>query len=75
MFEPADVRVRVMSLIEEGFPDATIEQTFADIGMDSLDVVQFMHDIDEEFDVDIPQTSFRNFNSPKDVGDWVAIQG
>ena len=75
MADTADIRARLMQLIAEDFPEATAEQSFADMGMDSLDMVQLFYDVDDEFDVDIPQTSFRYFNCVKDIEEWIELQG
>jgi acyl carrier protein len=62
-----DVIQRVRSVVakNKGIPaDAvSLDSTFADLGMDSLDAVNLLFALEEEFDISIPDHEARTINS------------
>lgn len=52
------------SLISKGFDTST---PFTEAGLDSMDVVTAIVDIEEEFDIDIPLESIQELNNIDDV--------
>lgn len=52
------------SLISKGFNTST---SFSEAGLDSMDLVTAIVDIEEEFDIDIPLESIQKLNSIDDV--------
>ena len=54
----ADIEKRVIGVVSDFFwPDevaVTRETRFAEIGLDSLDMVELVMELEDEFDVDIP---------------------
>lgn len=66
----ADIISQQMGVDVEGI---THTSNLADLGADSLDVVEIMIEIEEEFDITIPDSDFEQMNN---VGDIVAyIEG
>ena len=47
----------------------TIDSTFADLGIDSLDGVNIMFALEEEFKIDIPDSVAQNMRSVRQVVD------
>lgn len=45
-----------------------------DLGLDSLDQVELMSAIEEEFGVEIPDSEAENLQHPKDVAKWLSEQ-
>ncbi|MFG1488996.1 phosphopantetheine-binding protein [Oceanospirillum sp. HFRX-1_2] len=52
------------NLISKGFDTST---SFSEAGLDSMDLVTAIVDIEEEFDIDIPLESIQKLNSIDDV--------
>ena len=44
---------------------------FMDLGLDSFDLVQIICEIEEEFDVEIPDKVLKNFTTVGDVADYL----
>ena len=63
---------RIKPIIVEQFDveedSVTAETKFEDIGADSLDIVELVMALEEEFDIEIPDTSIEDITS---VGDLV----
>jgi acyl carrier protein len=47
----------------------TIDSTFAELGIDSLDGVNILFALEEEFKIDIPDTVAQNMKSVRQVAD------
>ena len=45
------------------FEDVTNESTFDDLGADSLDVFEFVMDLEEEFDIEIDEETCENIDN------------
>ena len=58
-------RVRAVVAKNKGVPvdSVSLDSTFADLGMDSLDAVNLLFALEEEFDVSIPDHEARTINS------------
>ena len=44
---------------------------FMDLGLDSFDLVQIICEIEDEFDVEIPDKVLKNFTTVGDVADYL----
>ena len=68
-----DVADKVIEIItrEQHFEPGkvTIEATFAELGIDSLDGVNIMFALEEEFKIDIPDSVAQNMRSVRQVVD------
>ena len=49
----------------------TIESTFADLGLDSLDSVNMLFDLESEFDISIPDEEARNIKTVREMVEGV----
>ena len=49
----------------------TIESTFADLGVDSLDSVNMLFDLESEFDISIPDEEARNIKTVREMVEGV----
>ncbi len=61
-----DVFSKVADLIaKKGIPHEkiTLESSFEDLGMDSLDAVELIADLEEVFNVNIPNSELQNFKT------------
>ena len=71
-----DVSQKVMEIIaREQHLDATkitLDSTFAELGIDSLDGVNILFALEEEFKLDIPDTVAQNMKSVRQVVDSLA---
>jgi acyl carrier protein len=67
-----DVFAKVKELVLARFSleeeDLTLETTFESVGADSLDIVELIMEIEEEFDVEIPDEDMKKMTT---VGDMV----
>jgi acyl carrier protein len=66
-------RVRAVVAKNKGIPEDTVslDATFADLGMDSLDAVNLLFALEEEFDISIPDHEARTINSVRGMVDGV----
>jgi acyl carrier protein len=66
-------RVRSVVAKNKGIPvDAvSLDSTFVDLGMDSLDAVNLLFALEEEFDVSIPDSEARTINSVRGMVEGV----
>jgi acyl carrier protein len=66
-----DVTVRVMTVIAKsqriGLETITPESTFVELNIDSLDGLQLVFALEEEFGVDIPDDAAKEFRSVGEV--------
>jgi len=51
--------------------NVTIESTFADLGLDSLDSVNMLFDLESEFDISIPDEEARNIKTVREMVEGV----
>jgi acyl carrier protein len=68
--EPIDRKVREIVALQLGLGDEDIqpESTFIDdLGADSLDVIELIMALEEEFEVDIPDEDIEEFETVQDV--------
>lgn len=45
----------------------TVDSTFADLGVDSLDAIEVLFEVEEEFDLSIPNEALRGMTCVRDV--------
>ena len=68
-------RIRSVIVEQLGIEDietVTLETTFIDdLGADSLDVVELIMALEEEFDIEIPETEAENITSIGDVVEYI----
>ena len=46
-----------------------LDSTFEELGVDSLDAMEVLFEVEEQMDVDIPDTAVRSMNDVRDVVD------
>jgi acyl carrier protein len=64
-----DTTARIREMLVEDYPEARGEsQRFAEVGMDSLDYLGFLHRVEDEFDVELPKGS-----TPDDVAELAGL--
>lgn len=72
-----EITERVIRVIAEyqHVEPATIqlESTFQELGIDSLDGLQLLFGLEEEFDVDIPDDAGKQFNSVGNVAEGIRL--
>ncbi len=63
------VEERVLSIFREKFhkPEVTIDSSFAELGIDSLDTIEALFEIEEEFGISIPDDAARSLNTFREV--------
>ena len=71
-----DVQQRIIELIaeqlEKDVSEITPEMSFADdLGADSLDLVELIMTVEEEFDIEIPDEEAENLKQVKDAINYV----
>jgi acyl carrier protein len=60
--------VSVIANVKDIEPDLiSLDKTFEELGIDSLDAVEIMFEIEEEFDVDISDETAREVRAVSDV--------
>jgi acyl carrier protein len=62
----------VSEVLAEGWPQAQMADSFDRIGMDSLEYLGFLVEIEDALDVTLPRSP--GFKTPGDVAAWVAAQ-
>ncbi len=72
----SNVETKVKSIIAEqlgvGEDEVKLESSFTDdLGADSLDIVELVMAMEEEFDVEIPDEQAENIKSVKDAVDYI----
>lgn len=67
--DQVNIQTRVMELVLRDFPKATPELGFDVMGMDSLDYIGFVDEVESEFGVDIPRMV--TFDTPQQAISWV----
>ena len=63
------VEERVLSIFREKFskPDLTIDSSFEELGIDSLDTIEALFEVEEEFGISIPDDAARSLNTFREV--------
>lgn len=87
MIDKQSIETRVIELISEHFntPKDNIKRSTTllqgggqagadDIGADSLDVVEFIMELEEEFDIQIPDTDAEKIRTVGDVIDYIVAK-
>jgi phosphopantetheine binding protein len=64
---------RIWELLQQDWPGADVDETFAAIGMDSLDYLGFLADVEAAWDLTLPRAP--GFQTPADVARWLAVDG
>ncbi len=64
---------RVIKAIQKVKPgaDITVASTFSELGIDSLDAIEVLFEVEEEFDLSIPNEALRGMRCVRDVVDGV----
>lgn len=64
---------QILALIKEktGVPEVSRSSTWEQLGVDSLDVAECLMEIEEKFNVTIPDTDANNMKSVGEVIDYV----
>lgn len=72
-----EITERVIRVIAKSqhIEPATIqpESTFRELGIDSLDGLQLLFGLEEEFDIDIPDDAGKQFNSVGNVAEGIRL--
>ena len=73
MSEPVVDKLITLARHTTGFDQEQIkpEVTFADIGFDSLDEVEFLMDVEEEFNVEIPDEDADNIKTINNLVEYL----
>ncbi len=69
---PVELKKTVAEVLAAEYPVARMTETFAEIGMDSLDYLSFLVDVEAALDITLPRSP--GFETPQDVADWVTAQ-
>lgn len=71
-----DVREDVLQIIADyknlDRGDVTPERTFEELGIDSLDAIDIIYEVEDKFSVDVPQEAV-DMEQMKSVGDVLAL--
>lgn len=62
----------IEQILSESYPTAKMHDSFADMGMDSLDYLQFMVEVEREMSIALPKRQI--FGTPQQLAEWVAAQ-
>ena len=67
------IEARVKEIIEDtlGVEEVRNDQTFEELGADSLDTVELIMEIEEEFEIDIPDEDAEKITTVQDAIDYV----
>jgi acyl carrier protein len=60
----------IQELLISAWPCARMTDTFGVIGMDSLEYLGFLTDVEDALDVTLPRSP--GFKTPQDIADWLA---
>ena len=76
---PEDIARKVTGTIADrlGVPDADVQPTSAlveDLGADSLDIVELVMAIEEQFEVEIPDDEVQKLKTVQDAVDYVTAR-
>ncbi len=70
-----DIAERVRSIIAERLnvnpEEITLETTFEDLGADSLDVMDLIMELEQEFDLEIPDEDAENIRTIEDTINYI----
>lgn len=69
MNEPPNVEERVIRAIQKVMrkKDVQIDSSFAELEIDSLSANEILFEVEDEFDIDIPNEGIRNIRGVRDV--------
>lgn len=73
----SDIENRVLSVFKtytQSSNQLSATSTFQDLGLDSLDAVELMVAVEEEFGIEIPEKESDEIRSVKDAVDYIAAQ-
>ena len=74
-FDQSDLRRRVLESLARRFsrdPDAIdLDAPLSDLGGDSLDVVELVMDLEEEFETNIPDDASHQMRTIRDLIEWI----
>lgn len=64
---------KILELAQEidGVSDRTIDSDWYDLDWDSIDEIEFILSLEDEFDVDIPDSVAEEWTSVRDVVKWI----
>ena len=67
------IEARVKEIVEDqlGVDEVRNDQTFEELGADSLDTVELIMEIEEEFNLDIPDEDAEKITTVQDAIDYV----
>lgn len=60
---------RMLMVLQREHPKATLDQRFEDIGMDSLDYLDFIVKVEDEFNLEVPDD--QPFKTPRDLAKFL----
>jgi len=71
-----DIENSVIKLIAKekklNISDITLESTLDELGVTSLEAITVMYDIEEKFDVEVPDNTLEGLRTVRDIVDGVA---
>jgi acyl carrier protein len=74
-FDDADNRRRILELIAARLSlkpnEIDLDSPLPDFGADSLDIVELIMDLEEEFDATIPDEAVDNIRTVRDLVEWL----
>lgn len=67
------IEAKVKEIVEDtlGVEEVRNDQTFEELGADSLDTVELIMEIEEEFEIDIPDEEAEKITTVQDAIDYV----
>jgi acyl carrier protein len=70
------IESRLLRILQDEVGPAALDPTasFADLGMDSLDLLSLVNKIEEEFGVTIPLATLVDFDSVRQLLEWLERQ-
>lgn len=70
-----DIAERVRNIVAERLnvnpEEITLETTFEDLGADSLDVMDLIMELEQEFDIEIPDEDAENIRTLEDTINYI----
>lgn len=70
-----DIAERVRNIVAERLnvnpEEITLETTFEDLGADSLDVMDLIMELEQEFDIEIPDEDAENIRTIEDTINYI----
>jgi acyl carrier protein len=66
------IKEQVISIMKDEIrPDVTIDDSFEDLGMDSLDMVELVLILEEKFEIEIPDQDAEKLSTVRDIVEYV----